>query len=549
MSIASTCDAANHPDPRQNCCRKMRLAVIGCGPRGLQCLEALSRINGDARQAIDITVFEPAEVPGAGRVYDPGQPHTLRMNFATQHIDFWRTPSQPLTDRAGSLLGWLSERYPSMASADQYIPRAIVGEYLSDCFEQVSKNFASSSLQVVRQRVQRIRRDQHRWKVDSDECAYEFDLVVIATGHEGLRPSPSFGASQNLMSVFPVEAELSTARIPSGAKVFVRGMGLTAIDAVLSLTEGRGGEFQNRNPLPHYINSPDEPFQIDLRSRSGRPMLAKPTAKVEPVRDDFWEPFRSRLRALAKQHGQIVFQKSVFPMVCKAAAELLNHACGDGVRERDVSDWYRGWSRYRMDSSSACDAMFQSYAVATGKHPKDIPFALGEAWRRLYPELVSLISYGGLASDQYGSFRRVAGEMERIAFGPPATNIGKLLTLIRGNLVTVGSLDDVSERHSNYDASVNAVIAAPQDHRPDGPIADLLADHVLKQHEPTGAVMTDRDGFIPDTQRTLAMFGRATEGWIVGNDTLSRTLHDQIERWATHVGVVAESAAERAKIS
>ena len=38
---------------------------------------------------MQIDVFEPHPVPGAGPIYDPAQPEYLRMNFAAGQIDMW----------------------------------------------------------------------------------------------------------------------------------------------------------------------------------------------------------------------------------------------------------------------------------------------------------------------------------------------------------------------------------------------------------------------------------------------------------------------------
>ncbi|WP_182866607.1 FAD/NAD(P)-binding protein [Rhodopirellula sp. JC639] len=549
MSIANLPDATAPRGRDNGGGGRVRLAIVGCGPRGLRCLETLSRVIGERQlSAIDVTVFEPAGSPGAGHIYDPQQPHGLRMNYATQHIDFWRPTPQPSSAQSESLMRWLSDRYPDLAMTDQYIPRAIVGEYLSDCFREVSQRFPTASFRVIGERVRRVWRGPTGWNVEVNSGVSSFDLVVLATGHEGLRPSSALdhqpdSTQRKTQEIYPVESQLSNQRVGSGTTVLIRGMGLTAIDAVLSLTEGRGGEFLASDPLPRYSRCRDEPRRIDVRSRSGRPMLAKPTARVEPIEDDFWQPHRNRMEELRSRHGQLRFRSEIFSVVSEAAAGLLNQSCGNTFRGRDIFNWYRGWSRYRMDPSAAYDAMRQSYGVATGRLPKDIPYALGESWRRLYPQLVRLVSFGGLADDQYPSFRAVASEMERIAFGPPAESVGKLLALIHQDVVTLGQIDSQPQESENYDCVLDAVIAGPHDPSVFGPITGLLDDGTVRRHGPTHAIVTDQDGFVPGTDCTLAIFGRATEGWVVGNDTLSRGLHDQIDRWANRMAVLTDSPA------
>ncbi len=527
---------------------KLRIAIVGCGPRGLQCLEALSRrLTADQLSAIEISIFDPAKKFGAGCVYNTSQSRTLKMNFATQNIDFWKTDALATTKRSESLIGWLQVNYPNLAMSDAFVPRAIVGEYLHDCFQQVRRHVQQfAKVTAHHQIVEDLVPEAGGWRLLCGGTSHSFDRVVLTTGHEGMRAADAIRDAKEQVAVYPVELNLSTQRIPARATVHVRGFGLTSIDAALMLTEGRGGKFVDEELLPRYIASHAEPSSIHITSRSGRPMLAKPTAKIEPIADSFWISFRERLESLQPKHGELNFASDIWKVILQAASELLNcyvvNSNGDSIANgiqgkatsvRNVDDWFRGWLRYKMCASSARSAMLQSWAVATGRRPVDIPFALGESWRRLYPQLVGLIGFGGLAHGQMASYRFTSCEMERIAFGPPAESIGKLLRLIRDRRVTIGSTLSTNTR---FDVCVNAVIAGPHELASGGPLAKLLQRQLLELDDSSGGVRVRPDGAVESrvlgNHRGLAVFGRATEGWIVGNDTLSRTLHGQIERWA-----------------
>jgi len=515
-----------------------RVAIIGCGPRGTQCLEAICRnLPPELLPRLEVTIFEPCEYPGAGCVYDPRQPHSLRMNFAAQHIDFWRTNGNTTTPVSGSLIGWLAEHYPKFARNDQYVPRAVVGEYLSDCYQTlVAKMSTAKSFSVVPQQVRDVQRTSLGWEVTTPDIKKQFDQVVITTGHEGLRKSASLEAKENACFVFPVDENLSEAVIPPQSTVLVRGFGLTCIDAVLALTEGRGGMFATRQSRTNYVASGNEPAKINLFSRSGRPMLAKPTAAIEQVSDSFWDKFRDQLVASEGSEG-INFYRDIWSVVHQAAAELLSHS-GEIVSGREVRDWFRGWSRYRMDSVSAIAAIRHSYRVAIGVCPRDIPYAIGEAWRKLYPEIVALISYGGLSETQWPKFDAIASEMERIAFGPPARSVARLLALMDSGLIELSNQDQPGDENC-FDWIVDAVIAGPHQTSPSGPIASLIEQGSVEIDGVTGAVKVDPNGEpISASVSGLHLFGRATEGWVVGNDTLSRTLHDHIERWSLSIATV-----------
>ncbi|KLU05970.1 hypothetical protein RISK_001821 [Rhodopirellula islandica] len=517
----------------------VRLAIVGCGPRGLQCLDALFRkLSSDELARIEITVFEPSTFPGAGCIYNPKQPRMLRMNFASQHIDFWKVDSNQPTPRSGSLIGWLDRNYPEYAASDQFVPRAVVGEYLHECFESVCRRLRRwTKLTVVRRRVKSIRSvtdstSGSGWLLWDGEDESSFDRVVLTTGHEGLRGSGTVPSSDRETFVFPVETQLSIERVPADCDVWLRGFGLTAIDAIMMLTEGRDGRFEPNDTLPNYVRSGMEPHQIAVHCRSGRPMLAKPTAKVEPITEVFWDPYRARLRECESQHGKLKFHHDIWRILCEAAAGSMVHS-GISVTPRDVEEWFRGWSRYKMDEAAARRAMLQSYGVATGSRTIDIPFALGDAWRRLYPQIVKSVSFGGLADKQYKAFQQVAKEMERIAFGPPAESVAKLLRLMREGLV---KLSDQSVAPDGA-VVVNAVIASPSQADETGPLSQLILRGDVEVDSLTQAIRVSESGHVLGRRKGLAVFGRATEGWIVGNDTLSRTLHSQIQNWADTVAV------------
>ncbi|MFG0262887.1 MAG: hypothetical protein ACF788_10900, partial [Novipirellula sp. JB048] len=240
------------------------------------------------------------------------------------------------------------------------------------------------------------------------------------------------------------------------------------------------------------------------------------------------------LKRLLPRHGQLLFERDIWSILSEAAAALVQPS-SPRLTASDVNRWLRAWSRYKMGPAAAKHAMLRSVAVAQSVRPHDIPFALGESWRKLYPQLVPLISFGGLAAGQWQRYFRTNREMERIAFGPPAEHVAKLLRLIRERVVTLG-IDDRNERARrgrSDDAVLNAVIASPTERAPNGPLAKLIAEGIVQVDAQSGAVRVGRDGFTGE--HGLAVFGRATEGWIVGNDTLSRTMHPQIECWAQRV--------------
>jgi uncharacterized NAD(P)/FAD-binding protein YdhS len=143
-------------DPRPGA--PLRVAIVGLGPKGLFALERLvdRARSGALTRAIEVEAFEPHDSPGAGPVYDPGQPEYLRMNFSADRVDAWPVGSRAVAaDQRLSFEAWRSRR-PELGD-EAYPPRAHVGRYLADCLDAlIASAPAAFSVRVRRARVTAI---------------------------------------------------------------------------------------------------------------------------------------------------------------------------------------------------------------------------------------------------------------------------------------------------------------------------------------------------------------------------------------------------------
>jgi diaminopimelate decarboxylase len=202
---------------------------------------------------------------------------------------------------------------------------------------------------------------------------------------------------------------------------------------------------------------------------------------------------------------------------------------------------------------SVVEEIDRSLAVGAGLVAPDLRWAIGHAWRVLYPAIVQRLGDGGLREDDWPAFHRLAAEMERVAFGPSPLNAAKLLALVEAGLVDLSLVAGATlrdregrtclcgaDRERPVDVVVDAVLPGPgvlpgQDALLDGLVAD---GHVRIAHARRGldialdGTCLSRDG---SCSLGLAAIGRPTEDVVIGNDTLSRTLHPLSDRWARRV--------------
>jgi uncharacterized NAD(P)/FAD-binding protein YdhS len=558
----------------------LRVAIVGLGPKGTFALERLLDHAGrsPAGSTIEVDAFEPHPVPGAGPVYDPRQPAHLLMNFAAGLIDIWwpGTTAVPPADRR-SFVAWSHARGLPV-DPDAYPPRADVGRYLADGLRALLAHAPSHvAVTIHPARVRAIDRAGSAWALTTTEAssvadpARIYDEVLIATGHDdGCDEALATGwggAAQLVPAVFPVDRRLSVEQVPPGSVVAIRGFALSFIDAALTLTEGRGGRFVRladedrdrpeqarsltpRTPRLRYRPGGAEPAVILPFSRTGRPMLAKPAAGLERTMPGLATiADRGRLQ-IAGLDGVAQLRRDLLPILARTARDNLAAAGATG--SFDV------WLALGVDGALAApdhrpaDDLACSLAVGDRLAPPDPAWALGQTWRGLYPAIVARLGGDGLAAADWPGFRRLTAELERLAFGPAPINAAKLLALVDAGLVDLTHVRGRLVRGDHPTVLRSARGERPVDVVIDGVLAgpgvrpardDLLGRLVAGGH---GCVAPGRRGLDVDLDGSLrradgtptpglSAIGRPTEDSVIGNDTLSRTLHPASDRWARRI--------------
>ncbi|GAB3595254.1 Diaminopimelate decarboxylase [Corynebacterium faecale] len=167
----------------------------------------------------------------------------------------------------------------------------------------------------------------------------------------------------------------------------------------------------------------------------------------------------------------------------------------------------------------------------------DDSWGMGIAWRDMYPAIVERASYAG--RDSLEGFGELAREMERVAFGPPPESADYLQNLIDTGRVDISHLGRGGEplkdlvRELDITVVIDGVIPPPGV-VPGTLVAQLVDAGHARIRPGTRGLDVEPDGTVVG-QHHVAAVGRMTEDVVLGNDTLSRTLHDVIPRWARRV--------------
>lgn len=465
------------------------VAIVGVGPKGLYCLERLlAEVNARPLLCgLEIHLFNRSPYFGASPVYDPEQPEYILVNVSVGEVDLWSATDPPVAaGRGPGFVDWYHEKFQphSPLTGDEYLSRAVVGRYLTDGFRRLLDHLPPRvSVLCHIGEVLDIRRNGRGYELEfADKDGYKeeirTDKILLATGHsrpvlgEKEKHYTTFAAKHPGLAfipfVYPVRK--SVALIPAGAKVAMNGIGLTFIDAVLELTEGRGGRFIRSGSSLSYERSGSEPLTIIPFCRSGLPMTPKAHDLPPFMRPlTFLTPtVVTELRA-GTPGGKLDLERDLWPLfelemelhyyrVVMGDDRAKLDACGsDSAAMRKVIDSYllEHPSQVRFDYRQALDpiggqqfndgkeftafvAEYMDQEIARSKLGQSgcgIKAAI-DIWYEVRKELGSILQFGGLTPESHRKLvEYYFPRFKRIVFGPPIINIEKLLALVKAGLI------------------------------------------------------------------------------------------------------------------
>lgn len=464
------------------------IAIVGMGSRGLSVLEQLLGLARDwSGQRLRIEVFDPQE-PGGG-LHWAEQPDYLMLNTMAGQLTAFSTAFPASAVPMPGFLQWchaqgvlLDER--GHLSADgcgqpvaygDFVPRKLLGRYLQASYRLLLELCPAHI--DIRHHAERIvacrpRGEAYILHSEKGDC-YEADGLFLTTGH-----NPR-GQDALMMAGGPATDQ----------RVAIEGLGLTAMDTLAALTQGRGGRYVRDGQRWRYQASGNEP-QLFLFSRSGLPFHARPqwqegknpgfprlyftAAAIDTLRQrraDRRLDFRRDLLPLIKDEMRARFyQAKARQFGGQHLAQLQVRLCGameKPVRDalfaqlaetygdfdpgewmgtepwrgdaRDYGDWFRQW----IESDLALSRL--------GTRQSPLKQAL-EVWRD-YRDLLRLaVDHDGLDEastlDFYGNW---AGVSNRLVGGPQKERYEDLLALIDAGVVQVLPPMRMIERATGYE--------------------------------------------------------------------------------------------------
>ncbi|KEP76039.1 hypothetical protein HR12_12800 [Microbacterium sp. SUBG005] len=322
------------------------LVIVGAGPRAVMLVERLlARRTRAAAVPLRITLVDPFP-PGGGRIWRYDQSPLLKLNSMARDVTVFTDDSCLIAGpvRSGpSLIEWAERvrdgRLPDVEVDDpdlldevnglrgeSFPTRRLQSLYL-DWFWRRTVAIAPPGVDVRWHPgiVQWVDDTPDGWEVAlADGTRLDADVVVYALGHNGREPegttldvsaAAAAAGFTYLEPAFTADADLS--RLAPGDDVVVRGMGLASVDAVVLLTQGRGGRF-SRNAGGRLVYAPSgrEP-RLHLGSRRGVPYRSKVASQVQgdPPEREVLTP--AAIAALLARPGTIDFLDDVWPLIAR----------------------------------------------------------------------------------------------------------------------------------------------------------------------------------------------------------------------------------------
>ncbi|WP_194973032.1 FAD/NAD(P)-binding protein [Aquiflexum lacus] len=572
-----------------------RVAIVGGGPKGVYAIERLASVwncNHPGKD-LDIVCFNTTADFGSGPNYQTEQPDFLLMNYNLGKVDFWTDEQEQIVDDRLDLLAFLKRNNRSEVEVESfdYCSRAVTGIYLQYCLCKLIEALPSNiHLHLIVDEVTSIEEDSANLLINSKVGIHEgFSEVICCTGH-----AYSFGEGSNsayqvkksdeipssiFRSVYPIQ-KLQENNY-SGKTVAIKGLGLTFVDAVLGITEGKGGAFKRENTSLTYLASKKEPKEIFAFSRTGLPMIAR---KDDLSKGDFSLRFftKETVDHLSNKHDKLDFKLHLLPFIQhEFRYQYVIHLLAfisDKVKHSEktllemefyASGIFPDFTPFDLEKflsptfpsndwhNAVIDYLEETIFPERFDELHQARVAMSALWREIYPLFNKVYAFGKLTGESQRHFDlNYFSRFQRVAYGPPKGNMEKILTLAAADILRfdlaanpkISILDqDSYVKLSNQDNLLSIAASLFIDARiPKSKDLSTQPEYIRKLilnmgagfftngDYKTGSIEMDKEGRLKK-QKQISFYGTPTEGWTLDNESLSRSNNNFLSPWAKRI--------------
>lgn len=561
------------------------IAIIGGGPKGFYALDRFINkiIHLNTEKRINIHWFNHTRDFAAGPNFQPHLPSYLIMNDCIAEISCWEDQNKPhILPKRLKLIDWINENKSGENEPrhGDFCSRELMGLYLMDALKNTLENIPNTmDIKLINANVIDIDVVEEKIKVTTSKkrLPYQYESTIICTGHSYANMEEenllATDVSENIMylpQAYPVEL---LDDIPSQVDVAIKGIGLTFMDAVLHLTEGRGGIFYKQDQEYRYLPSGYEPTIYPF-SRRNLPMLP---------RNAFWEGNKYQLKimtedwvnSLKSRNGQLNFERDILPIYnletqlafyshVHSTKELSDSEILDFIDSFDSSKLFSisalidpmTYSKVQMESNYhefIVDLGIYSLKLSDQGELKSPMAAAIAALREGFYKIADLFAHNGFDEDSQESFEKHwMAFINHTAFGPPRDSIDKLFCLAKDGFVKFIFSEEPSISISDNSLKIkNSYIEKEFNYFIDARIPkgnlklknNLLFERMQKKgyvreivngKYENGKIAVQKDGrLIGNINNALIyLYGIPTDGTFLQNDSLSRKINNFSDEWS-----------------
>lgn len=569
----------------------MNLAIIGIGPRGLSALEhfcnAISKYSDLNFPCI--TMYEREYTPGSGQVWSTAQSSVNWLNISQRALH--ELKGREAIDSANvqisgfpSYIDWLpkKERNSSDEQPDLFPPRSLMGKYLFERFESITKSLSEQAcFNVVQADVKKITYHNQQFTLHCEnDKADSFDEVLLCIGHQPIEKdeqlaewySYALNKKDALLFTEPYPVErLQEEPLNGKNNIAIRGFGLATLDVIRALTIDRGGNFEIVNEHTFesvYHASQKNPLQIIPFSLDGKPMVSKPlNARIDnkftPSEEEM-EDFKSSIRVYTdgeKEADDIHFLKSAIAKIAALQYQGLEEQAIHQFEQTEtlVQTIYQWLEEEDIKHPALYNAQetvttIDDYnQMALGDRLITLDYCVGQVWRHCQPDMYQLFSHAKLNNELMAKVVVLDERMKRYAYGPPLESMQQLLALHKAGILnfdyvnnpTINLVEngwEISKDSSDTICStmINSILDAPALLKVTSPlITNLLSDDLLQPVHSELGIKTKPNGLIElkreQEQIPLTALGRLCQGSVLGVDAILECFRLRIDDWAEGV--------------